>query len=812
MKKRIENLIKAAEYLGDSGTRALLEKWLGICESGKKPLPFVGRFSAGKSSLINSLLGTAALPTARMETTAALTRISYSAKPVAAVTFKDGTAQQINIDDVADLRHGNLEEKEENIAAIELGMPSPLLETGLDIVDTPGMDTIINNHVKLAQYIMAESVIVVYVISGAPTDFDMGAIRNLQGNGTGVIVVRTHMDAIGMKNEESFIDAVESDEKIFGKLPERVAYFPLSTLPEVTGASKEEFQRFEKYLSEQIAQKIKEVYDRRLTVRLEGIASRFTKELEQRKSLLQDSAEKSVEEIDSEIKALDEAIRKIEATIDSIQSRLSKEKASLKARILDDISDECEMAARRFKKTLNAMTATESGAHNNATKMDEVFQKALAEASEEAGTSVTRTLTDWANKTTHDITVDFTEVSESLKHINVEFDPDINMDRVSDIAEQQEALVDRMDFLTGQFEEYNSYSESRLAEIGTRKEQITQVLEELNATHSQALDAIKYLDNNYEPRYITKPSKMGELMRKVGLAGDIAMLAIPAIGWEKGATMLAGKAAILAGKTGILAQAGKIALTAGSNIAKIIATTDKTKDMITLVDMATKALGDKECAKAKDALVRVGNQMQGKDDGSLTAPPKKTSIFDYFSLSYWFGKFGEWVDPPRQEIDMEYEQRFREAHRACEEKAYSVARRRVEEERELGRIHNEAQAVEAERKFRQESLAREKTQCAAQLEKLARKKEEALHRAFVEVAIGQFRDAVRKIERHMGRHIDDIMDNIYLQILSASSQLAYSQLESTKEQLESMKASRKVAHSDALAPMSAIESIISMLK
>ena len=37
---------------------------------------------------------------------------------------------------------------------------------------------------------------------------------------------------------------------------------------------------------------------------------------------------------------------------------------------------------------------------------------------------------------------------------------------------------------------------------------------------------------------------------------------------------------------------------------------------------------------------------------------KKTSIFDYVSLSYWFEKAGEHFDPSTCELDQEYEQQF----------------------------------------------------------------------------------------------------------------------------------------------------------
>lgn len=810
MKTRIENLIKVAEFLEDSGTKVLLERWLQTLESKEKPLPFIGRFSAGKSSLINALIDSPVLPTACIETTAAMTSISFSQRPCAEIVYTDNRRESLEISEISDLRHGKIEEPEEEISSIEIGLPCDILSSGLMIIDSPGMDTIVNNHVTLAQYIMSEAVIVVYVMAGAPSDFDMGILRQLQANGTGIIVVRTHMEEIGTREEESFISAVESDENILSGLTQQVAYFPLTTLPNATGAARTEFERFRKYLKEEIACKIEDVYKVRLSDRLDGIAERFRKELTRQKDLLVSSADKSVSDCEKDINIINDSIRKIEASIDAMQTKLSREKNTLKANILEDVTDECEMSVRKFKSGLSTVSASALTNGNHVDYMEGLFQKALAEASAEAGAKVTSSLSQWAAKSTSDIAMDFSEIAVGLKKINIVFDSDFNLDRVNDIAEQQEAVVDKLQMLTAQFQEYSTYTDSQLSAMGVKREEIQHTLETLNATHKEAVDAINYLDNNYEPHYITRPSKMGKIMRRIGSAGDIAMLAIPAIGWEKGATMLAGKAAALAGKTGKIAQAGQKVLTAGSNLAKIVASTDKTKDMVMLLDMATKNLSDQELDQTRNALVKVQQNMQNTTPEQVVPEKKKPSMFDYLSLSYWFGKFGEWIDPPRQEIDHEYERRYREARQACEQRAFQIARARIDEERELGRIKSNAEAIELEKRFRKELLTKEQAQCERQIEKLAKKKDESLRKAIIESAVLQFKDAVKKIERHIERNLDNIMDDIYLQILSAASQSAYSQLTQAKSQLKSMMDAKESAN--AMAPIESVNQIIELTR
>ena len=210
MEERIELLINIADFLGDAGTKALLEKWKADLKTGEKILPFVGRFSSGKSSLLNALLGENLLPTGRVETTAALTKITYAPNPAATIKYKDGKSSSIDVEKIVNLTHGQLEDSEDFIETINLRLPLDLLKGGLTIVDSPGMDTIVNNHVTLAQFIMHEALLVVYVMSGSPSSFDMEIMRQLQKNGVGVIAVRTHLDDI-KSEEESFMDFYAHD-------------------------------------------------------------------------------------------------------------------------------------------------------------------------------------------------------------------------------------------------------------------------------------------------------------------------------------------------------------------------------------------------------------------------------------------------------------------------------------------------------------------------------------------------------------------------------------------------------------------------
>lgn len=821
MKERIKCLIDIADFLDDAGTKALLEKWAVNLTKGNKILPFVGRFSSGKSSLLNVLLGEALLPTGRVETTAALTKIHYASQPEALIHYKDGSQKSIDVSKIVDLTHNKMEESENSIVDIELLLPLDILKGGLTIVDSPGMDTIVNNHVTLAQFIMNEALLVVYVMSGAPSQFDMSIMRQLQKNGVGIIAVRTHLDDIKFE-EESFLDVLKNDEKILSELNEKIEYFALSTQKDATGAGKEERLRFENYLKSDIARRLDEVFAARLSQRLDKIALRFKDELSKRREFILKNVSKTKDEVEKNLLSIENAKLKLEKSISEQKESLSKEKTKVLSNTISDIELICENSAPKFKKKVSALLDSITGdVKQKNEKVEVLFQHSLAELTQELGDVATTQLTDWAKKSSESIESDFSKISESLKLSDVDFDPEFNIDVVNEIADQQESVLEKIESLTLQAEQLESLNNEQLAQIDIRREEIEKSLEQLHNAHAEAIEAFNYLQSNYQPRYIDRPSKMGEAMKRVGSALDIAMLAIPAVGWEKGATMLANKAATLAGKSGQLAQIGSKVLTAGSNSAKLLASTDTAKDMATLIGMGTKQLSAKEAEETKTALMRLSqNEGFSRQNGiilnpqspNLPEPSQKPSLFDYLSLSYWFGKFGEWIDPPTREIDREYESRYREAREQCEHRAFMLARQRIEEERELGRIKNDTYAREMENKFRQESLKREQAICEKELQKLAKKKEIAITKSIMESAVLQFRDAVKKVEKQIVRQLEPIFDNVYDQILSAASQSAFVQLEQIKGTLESLLIESESRKQEAEKPLTVIDEYLEVVK
>ena len=149
--KTIDNYAAVADFVEDGGAKALLAVMRQNLAANKYYLPFFGQFSAGKSKLINHLLGFDLLPTKSQETTAFITYISYGYSDAVTVKYSDGQTEMIGISEVRQMDYNKVGNK---VAEMYITINNPLLENGLTIVDTPGVNTIIEEHVEVAEKLL----------------------------------------------------------------------------------------------------------------------------------------------------------------------------------------------------------------------------------------------------------------------------------------------------------------------------------------------------------------------------------------------------------------------------------------------------------------------------------------------------------------------------------------------------------------------------------------------------------------------------------------------------------------------------------
>ncbi|MGV8805459.1 MAG: dynamin family protein [Polaromonas sp.] len=170
-------------------SHARFPELLNALESNDVRLVVLGEFSRGKSYLLNSLLGIEVLPTATQTTTAINTFLKALPKGETErhilVHWQDKKREPQRVewveDDALERWGTELEDTHADVRKdvdhIELFLSHPLLDKGLVLVDTPGLQTIVKHHEAITRKAIAEAHIALFVqatdqLGGNQTEWD----------------------------------------------------------------------------------------------------------------------------------------------------------------------------------------------------------------------------------------------------------------------------------------------------------------------------------------------------------------------------------------------------------------------------------------------------------------------------------------------------------------------------------------------------------------------------------------------------------------------------------------------------------------
>lgn len=135
-------------------------------------VPVLGSQGMGKSTLINAVLGANILPNDADETTCVPVEIRYGKSDRAIVCFQSGEKTEINLscDSLREFVDNNENQGNQKcVSHIVLETPCKLLESGLVIVDLPGVGSLTkNNHETTMRYIR-QLCTAIFVIPTVPT-------------------------------------------------------------------------------------------------------------------------------------------------------------------------------------------------------------------------------------------------------------------------------------------------------------------------------------------------------------------------------------------------------------------------------------------------------------------------------------------------------------------------------------------------------------------------------------------------------------------------------------------------------------------
>jgi len=139
----LEALERAAQ---EAGVPALAEDARSVAARVSEGLFYVvclGEFKRGKSTLLNALVGREILPAGVVPVTSAVTILRYGSAIDARVRLSGGAVRHIALAEIPDyVTEERNPENRRGLVAVEVSLPSPLLDTGMCLVDTPGIGSV----------------------------------------------------------------------------------------------------------------------------------------------------------------------------------------------------------------------------------------------------------------------------------------------------------------------------------------------------------------------------------------------------------------------------------------------------------------------------------------------------------------------------------------------------------------------------------------------------------------------------------------------------------------------------------------------
>ncbi|MBA3542680.1 MAG: dynamin family protein, partial [Deltaproteobacteria bacterium] len=157
----------------------------------------MGEFSSGKSSFVNAFIGADVAPTGITPTTATINVVRYGRERGGRIVTRDGTTLELAWDELMTHLRALTPDAARAIDRVEILVPLPQLEK-INIVDTPGLNSIQPEHEATARAFIAraDAIVWVFTASQGGKASEKKALRSIRDEGKRVLGVLNKADQL----------------------------------------------------------------------------------------------------------------------------------------------------------------------------------------------------------------------------------------------------------------------------------------------------------------------------------------------------------------------------------------------------------------------------------------------------------------------------------------------------------------------------------------------------------------------------------------------------------------------------------------
>jgi GTP-binding protein EngB required for normal cell division len=210
---RLQQLAELADAVGMiTLARDIRTTRIPKLESERFHLVVLGEFNHGKSTFVNALLGSDILPTGITPTTASINHVVFAQHPTARVVLTSGESKYLDPQQLKEwvtVAGGHASE----VAYVEVGYPSTLLENQVVLVDTPGVNDLNEQRAEVTYGYVPRADAVVFLLDAgqALKDSEREFLRSrvLESARDRLIFVLGKMDMLSADERVAVIDYVK---------------------------------------------------------------------------------------------------------------------------------------------------------------------------------------------------------------------------------------------------------------------------------------------------------------------------------------------------------------------------------------------------------------------------------------------------------------------------------------------------------------------------------------------------------------------------------------------------------------------------
>jgi len=176
-------------------------------------IAILGKFKAGKTSILNTIIGKDLLPVGVIPVTGIITELFYSEKEKAIVNFLNGDKKEIDVNSAKDYISEEFNPSNyRKVETVEIGLPSLYLYKNLRFVDTPGLESALSHNTETSlKWIPNTGIAIIAISIDSPlSDRDIALIEEIQGHTPSIFILLTKIDRLTNREVEQVVNYIKN--------------------------------------------------------------------------------------------------------------------------------------------------------------------------------------------------------------------------------------------------------------------------------------------------------------------------------------------------------------------------------------------------------------------------------------------------------------------------------------------------------------------------------------------------------------------------------------------------------------------------